>query len=83
MHFEQNGKLLKLPVVNHQPILEKAQVVRLKARKAIAASKRTSRNYFLKSPQIKLLETFDQTDNGTLDLEFKDGMPCCWNSKSA
>lgn len=78
MYHEQCGKILNLPIVDGEPKLELAEVIR---RRKLGRTKQktlaSSPNFRLKVAQMRLIETLDEIRNGVLtEIKFRDGVPC-------
>ena len=77
MHEKQFGTIRNLPVIEGEPLLEQARVVRRRNLSKETDRKPVSKNFRLKVAQVRLLETLDEIENGVLELiTFRDGLPC-------
>ena len=77
MHKKQFGTIRNLPVVEGEPMLQEAKVVRKRNLSKQDDSKPVSPNYYLKVAQLRLLDTLDEIHDGVLDrITFRDGLPC-------
>ena len=77
VHEKQFGTIRNLPVIEGEPLLEQARVVRRRNLSKESDRKPVSKNFRLKVAQVRLLETLDEIENGVLELiTFRDGLPC-------
>lgn len=77
MHEKQFGTIRNLPVIEGEPLLGQARVVRRRNLSKESDRKPVSKNFRLKVAQVRLLETLDEIENGVLELiTFRDGLPC-------
>lgn len=77
MHEKQFGTITNLPVVDGEPILAEAKIVRRRCLNRQLASRPTSKNFILKAAHRELLDSLDEIDEGTIDrITFRDGLPC-------
>ena len=75
--WEHCPKIRNLPVIEGEPLLEQARVVRRRNLSKESDRKPVSKNFRLKVAQVRLLETLDEIENGVLELiTFRDGLPC-------
>ena len=77
MHQKQFGTVKNLPVVNREPQIQQASILKKRNLAKQAVAKPESRNFILKVAHLRLLETLDELQNGTIELiTFRDGLPC-------
>ncbi|MEZ6097140.1 MAG: hypothetical protein R3C03_23435 [Pirellulaceae bacterium] len=77
MHEKRFGTIADLPIVDGEPILSRANVTRRRKLNGNSSSGPTSRNFRLKVPHLKLIESLNEIQNGTIKLMvFRDGVPC-------
>lgn len=77
MHEKQFGTIRNLPVINGEPKLDEAKVVRKRNLDKQYESKTVSKNYYLKVAQLRLLEALDEIHDGVLEqIVFRNGLPC-------
>ena len=77
MYEKQTGTIRNLPVVDGEPKLKAAKVVRKRNLVKQDNTKSVSKNYYLKVAQLRLLDTLDEIHDGVLDrITFQDGLPC-------
>ena len=77
MHQKQFGTIRNLPVVDGEPMLKKAEVVRMRKLSNHRNTRPVSPNYFLKLAQLRLLDMLDEIHDGVLDrITFRNGLPC-------
>ncbi|MFY9254610.1 MAG: hypothetical protein WAO83_14250 [Fuerstiella sp.] len=76
MHEKQFGTIRHLPVVDGEPQLKNAKVVRMRKLTNQNNSKPVSPNYYLKVAQLRLLDTLDEIHDGELEqITFRHGLP--------
>ena len=77
MHRKQFGTIRNLPVIDGEPKLKEAKVVRKRNLEKQDDTKAVSKNYYLKVAQLRLLDTLDEIHDGVLErIIFRDGLPC-------
>lgn len=77
MHQKQFGTIRHLPVVKGEPMMQQASVLKRRNLAKQTIAKPESRNFILKVAHLRLLESLDEIQNGTLELiTFRDGLPC-------
>jgi hypothetical protein len=77
MHEKQFGTISNLPVVDGEPNLQLAKVVRRRNLTRSPEARPTSKNFFLKDAHLQLLESLDEIGSGSIEkVTFRDGLPC-------
>lgn len=77
MYEKQFGTIRNLPVIDGEPKLQDAKVVRKRNLAKQSDTKSVSPNYYLKVAQLRLLDTLDEINDGVLErITFRDGLPC-------
>lgn len=77
MYEKQFGTIRDLPVIDGEPMLQKAKVVRKRNLTKHCDTKRVSPNFYLKVAHVRLLDTLDEIHDGILErITFRDGLPC-------
>ena len=77
MYEKQFGTIRNLPVIDGEPKLKDAKVVRKRNLDKQYNTKTVSKNYYLKVAQLRLLDTLDEINDGVLErIIFREGLPC-------
>jgi hypothetical protein len=77
MHEFQYGTINQLPVVDGEPNLKLAKVVRRRSLNRNAVARPTSKNFILKLAHLELLGSLDQIGSGIIEMvTFREGLPC-------
>lgn len=77
MHEKQFGTIRNIPVVDCEPVLQQATITRRRSLTKLSNTKPLSRNYFLKTAHLHLLELLDEIQDGNLEMvKFREGLPC-------
>ena len=77
MHEKQFGMIANLPVVDGEPVLNKAKVTRRRSLNRPSVKPPTSKNFRLKASHLKLLESLDEIGCGMVErVTFREGLPC-------
>lgn len=71
------GRILDLPVVNCEPIVEEARVIQRHKLTRHSIEGREKQNWDLCEEELRLFAHFDELENGTiLVIEVQHGKPC-------
>ena len=77
MHEKQFGTIRNVPIEKGEPVMQKATITKRRNLAKQSNAKPVSRNFILKAAHLRLLESLDELNNGTLELiTFRDGLPC-------
>lgn len=77
MHEKQFGTIANLPVVDGEPMMTQAKVIRRRNFNRQLVPRPASKNFILKVAHLELLDSLDEIGFGTIErVTFRDGLPC-------